>query len=114
MSMIDIDNTVENIEIESNTEIIVVNPADETVSVILGGPQGPPGPSGSGGGTEGFDFTQSVVSTTWTINHNLGHKPSVQTFTVGGLLVIGGVQHISNNQVVVTFNTPIAGTARLV
>jgi hypothetical protein len=70
---------------------------------------GPPGPAGTG-----YTHTQSSPSATWTINHNLGIKPSVEVFSVGGLEVDASVLHVSNNQVAVSFATPFAGYARLV
>jgi hypothetical protein len=87
---------------------VVVNPSTPSVTVVNAGPVGP---AGSGAG---YNHTQTAALSIWVINHNLGYKPSVQTFTVGGLEVLGEIQHISNNQVVVTFNTTISGTARLV
>jgi hypothetical protein len=92
---------------------VVVNPSTPSVTVVNAGPVGPRGFSG-GGGSAGYDHIQNSALDLWTINHNLGYKPSVQTFTVGGLEVLGEIQHISNNQVVVTFNTTLSGTARLV
>ncbi|MGL5936368.1 MAG: hypothetical protein ACRCZI_12205 [Cetobacterium sp.] len=69
--------------------------------------------AGAGGGSAGFDFTQASPATTWTINHNLGFRPAVELASVGGLLIFGQIQHTSVNQVLVTFNTAQAGTARL-
>ena len=62
----------------------------------------------------GFTHTQSSASATWTINHNLGYKPSVDLFSVGGVEIVGTVTHISDNQVVADFVTSIAGFARLI
>jgi hypothetical protein len=93
----------------SQSKTILIEQGLPTVEVLsANGPPGPPGPSGSG-----YNHTQSSASTVWTINHNLGFIPTVQTVTVGGLEVMGEVQHTSANQTLVTFNTAIAGTARL-
>jgi hypothetical protein len=109
----------------TNTTIVVSVPAiqnlkleqgSSSISVINAGPvgpSGPPGPGGSGSGGAGYNHTQSTAALTWVINHNLGYKPSIQTFTVGGLEVLGEVQQISVNQITVAFNTAIAGSARL-
>lgn len=75
------------------------------------GERGEPGPPGPGGGA--YEHTQSTPSTEWVINHNLGYKPNVQTFTVGGQVFRGSVTHISNNQLVIGTVIPVAGTARL-
>lgn len=82
------------------TAVAVVN--------VVGGVAGPAGASGAG-----FNHTQSTVSDTWTINHNLGYKPAVQTYTVGGVEVEGDVVHINTNQTMVYFTVAIAGFARL-
>ena len=75
---------------------------------ISGGVPGPPGQAGSG-----VNFTQSSPSNTWIINHNLGFRPSVALFTIGGMEILGEIVHTSVNQTVVNFNGAIAGFARL-
>jgi hypothetical protein len=99
------------IRVSSETQKIIVDPVTQVVSVVLAGPIGPPGPPGPSGA--GYDFNQASPAITWTINHNLGYRPSVQMFTVGGLEVLGEIQHTSNNQTLITFNIAVAGTARL-
>lgn len=69
---------------------------------------GPPGPSGAG-----YTHTQVGASTSWTINHNLGVRPNVDIANSGGQKVNADVLHTSLNQVVISFVTPTAGTARL-
>lgn len=69
---------------------------------------GPPGPSGAG-----YTHTQVGASTSWTINHNLGVRPNVDIANSGGQKVNAEVLHTSLNQVVISFVTPTAGTARL-
>jgi hypothetical protein len=87
---------------------VVVGSSTPSVTVTNAGPVGPPGAGA------GYNFAQTATSAVWTINHNLGYKPSVQVFTVGGLEMLAEVQHNSINQVIVTFNTAVAGTARLI
>jgi hypothetical protein len=60
-----------------------------------------------------FVFTQSSPASTWTINHNLGFKPSVELFDSGSQEIDGHVVHTSTNQVVVSLTKAIAGFARL-
>lgn len=75
---------------------------------------GPPGPTGpAGAGDQSFLFTQSTPSTTWTINHNLGYKPSVELFDTGSQEIDAEVVHTNSNQVIAYFNPATAGTARL-
>ena len=118
MSNIDVLSQTQVINVTLPGQTIVVNPvtsvplvvdqAAPSISIVNAGPQGPPGQGA------GFNFTQSSALTSWTINHNLGYKPSVQVFTVGGLEMLAEVQHTSINQTVVTFNSAVSGTARLI
>lgn len=65
-------------------------------------------------GSVGFVFTQSTPSTTWTINHNLGYRPSVELFDSGSQEIDGEVSHPTVNQTIVSLNPATAGTARLI
>lgn len=66
----------------------------------------------------GYSFTQPTPATTWTIDHNLGHYPVVDTHvTINGqvnTVLPLNVQHTSLTQTVITFSTAQSGTARLV
>ena len=72
-----------------------------------------PGVGPPGGGASAFTFTQPGPATSWTINHNLGYRPIVELFSAGGVEMIAEVVHTSLNQVVVSFLTATAGSARL-
>ena len=61
----------------------------------------------------GYDHTQSSAASTWTIAHNLGYRPSVSAFSVGGVEMIASVTHLSINTLQLDFNLPVAGSARL-
>lgn len=68
-------------------------------------------------GTDGgaaYVFTQSAPSSTWTINHNLGHVPSVEVFDSGSQEVDADVTHPTANQTVILFTVPLSGFARLI
>lgn len=95
------------------TEIFEERDDDQVIEVVVPGAQGPPGEPGPSG-LEGFNFTQSSASATWTIAHNLGYRPVVQAYTTGGARIWGAELHLSANVVQVTFNTAFAGTARCV
>lgn len=60
-----------------------------------------------------YSHTQGTASTSWTITHNLGFKPSVTTFDGSNQEVEGDTVHTNNNQCVVTFSYPISGSAFL-
>lgn len=61
-----------------------------------------------------YVFTQSTPAATWTINHNLGHVPSVELFDSGSQEIEAEVSHPSVNTAVIVFAVPIAGFARLI
>jgi len=61
-----------------------------------------------------YVFTQTSPALTWTINHNLGHIPSVEVFDSGSQEVEADVSHPNTNQTVIVFSVPLAGFARLI
>jgi hypothetical protein len=68
----------------------------------------------AGGPTIVYVHTQSTPATTWTINHNLGYRPSVELLNSGMQEIDAEIAHPSVNQVVVTLNPATAGLARLI
>jgi hypothetical protein len=115
--IVEVDPTPQIIHVDPQTQTtVIVGAPGNAVSVTNAGPVGPPGVQGPPGDADlmGYNYTQSSASDLWVINHNLGYKPSIQTFTVGGLEVVGEVQHISTNQTNVEFISPLAGFARLI
>ena len=60
----------------------------------------------------GFTHTQGSAATVWTVNHNLGRRPIVAVFTVGGAEMDAEIIHVSNNQLTVNFASAQAGSAR--
>lgn len=81
------------------------------------GPVGPSGPQGEKGDTGPFapQFEQSFASPllVWVIQHNMDVLPVVTTWDSYGFEISGDVTMPDRNTVVVTFEVPIAGTARL-
>lgn len=59
-----------------------------------------------------YVHTQASASATWTINHNLGFRPAIDLYTVGGAEFIAEILHTSLNQAIVYLATSLAGTAR--
>lgn len=84
----------------------------QTAVVSEAGPRGPAGPSGAE--EDSFDFVQLTPVTEWSISHNLGRRPIVELFSAGGVEIDADVHHISLDQVIVYFNSPTAGSARLI
>jgi hypothetical protein len=62
----------------------------------------------------GYLYTQDSPALTWTINHDLGYRPAVELYTVGGMEFEAEVVHTSENQCVVYLVKATAGFARLV
>ena len=92
---------------DTANQVIVNQDSQNLVTVRSGG-------LGSGGGnTRRFVFTQGQASSTWTINHTLGGKPSVTVVDSANTVVFGEVQYVSNSQVVVVFSAPFSGFAFL-
>lgn len=60
-----------------------------------------------------FVYEQSPASDVWTINHALGKYPSVTVVDSAGDEVEGNVNHVSVNQVVLTFSAAFSGRAFL-
>lgn len=60
-----------------------------------------------------YTHSQGSASSTWTITHNLGCKPSVTIVDSSGNVQIGEVLYNSDNQVTVTFAAAFSGYAYL-
>jgi hypothetical protein len=72
-------------------------------------------PTVGGGSSSGVAYQHNQVSAAgvWTINHNLGFRPSVSILDTGGNEIEADVRHTSTNQLVIYFAIPLAGVARL-
>lgn len=75
----------------------------------VGGPAGRPGVSAAL-----FEHVQSSPLAEWTVNHNLGHRPSVTVFSPGGVEVCAAVVHQSVNQLRIYFSAPQTGSVHCV
>lgn len=61
------------------------------------------------GGAGSFVHDQATPAAVWTVNHNLGYHPFAWVTEVDGSVSLTDVQHTSNNQLVATFPSAIAG-----
>ena len=91
------------------TTVNVTQGDSTVVTIATAGPQGPGGGAGAA-----YVHTQASPSTTWTINHNLGFRPSVELLDSGSQEIDGDIAHPTTNQTVVTLNPATAGLARLI
>lgn len=65
------------------------------------------------GSVEWYVHTQSSPSSSWIINHNLEGYPNVTAFNVAGAQIEGLLSYTNIYQVVLTFNSAVAGSAVL-
>jgi len=73
----------------------------------------PGAPFFSQSGTQRHVHTQTSASTTWTITHALGGRPSVTIVDSAGTVVVGDVGYNSDTTVVVSFTSAFSGFAYL-
>lgn len=70
--------------------------------------------AGGVGTDKTFTHTQTASASSWTINHNLGKRPSVTITTLAtGAQVIGEVTYTNENTLVVSFAAAVSGIAYL-
>ena len=62
---------------------------------------------------QSYRHIQSANSTTWTITHNLGFRPSVTVIDLDGDVVNGDIAYNTINQLTITFSSEIKGEAYL-
>lgn len=60
-----------------------------------------------------YEFEQKTAEDTWLVVHNLSKYPSVTVVDSGKTQVIGDVEYINKNSLVITFNAPFSGKAYL-
>ena len=94
------------------SDIIVVQPVIPIVEVTAPGPQGPAGSFSPG--DVAYTHTQSVSSSTWTINHNLGFNPTAVVLDSAGTNCEGSFSYPTVNQMVITFNSAFTGIAYII
>lgn len=60
-----------------------------------------------------YTHTQIVASNTWVVIHNLKKKPSVTIVDDGENVVVGDIEYINENQLIINFAAPLSGKAYL-
>jgi len=73
------------------------------IAAVIRGEKGEPGVA--------VEHVQLSPSDTWVCNHNLGYRPNVGVFSVGGVEMFACVIQASVNQVLVYFDSPTTGFA---
>lgn len=64
-----------------------------------------------GNAAQRFEHAQITPATVWTVNHNLGFYPDIETFTIGRVETHAEVIHLSVNTAQVINNQPETGFA---
>lgn len=64
-------------------------------------------------GDKFFKFVQSVPSSIWEIEHNLNKNPSVTVVDSAENVVIGDVEYIDSNKLIIRFISGFSGKAYL-
>ncbi len=85
---------------------LVVQPAQPPAALVASGEQGPAGASSAS-----YKHDQVGAADQWVINHNLGYRPVVNAYSVGGQLMLANIVHIDTNQTRILFDGPVAGYA---
>lgn len=115
---------------DPNQPISVVKRGAKITQVVTAGTRGPAGKSsyeiwleqGNSGTIEDYfaslsgghyTYDQMVPSEVWTIEHNLAFFPNVMTFDSAGTQIVGSVDHIDKNNLVITFSHSNGGKAYL-
>lgn len=60
-----------------------------------------------------YEHTQIIASATWVVLHNLNKWPSVTVVDDGDNVVIGDIEYINENELLITFAYPFSGRAYL-
>jgi len=60
-----------------------------------------------------YTHTQIAASSSWSVTHNLGKFPSVSIVDSGNHVVIGDVEYINSNELIITFTSAFSGKAYL-
>lgn len=85
---------------------LVVQPEQSPATLVATGEQGPAGASGAS-----YTHSQPSGAAEWIVNHNLGYRPSVSAYSVGGQWMLANVIHMSLEQARIYFDGPVAGFA---
>lgn len=58
-----------------------------------------------------FEYTQSIPSSNWVINHNLNRSVNPSIYNSAGIQVEGSVREIDSNTIIIEFNSSFTGKA---
>lgn len=112
---------------EQPTKILVAEDKVKIVTLARKGDPGPIGPTGPPGdtvvgpqgppGQDGVDadlhhtHVQNSPSASWTVIHNLNKYPTVTVVDSGNSIVMGQINYLDSNTIVINFTAPFSGKA---
>ena len=105
--------TTFEVNIDPAVEIIEVGtqgPAGVSGGQGPQGPQGAQGPAGTGGDLT-YVHNQLASATVWNVAHNLGKYSNVTVVDSGNTVVIGDVEYVDVNNLIITFSDAFGGKA---
>jgi hypothetical protein len=106
--------------VEGEVSVASTSPSTvEIVGVEAAGPRGPQGEPGAQGpqgepgtgGVASYTHVQGATSAVWTVTHNLGFRPNVQAVDTLDRVMIGDVEHVSANELTISFAVAVSGKA---
>lgn len=71
----------------------------------------PPSPFDPAADGRRYTHRQRAAAAVWTIPHNLGRRPLVTVLSIGGVVLMAGVVHLSENTLQVVLDDPYPGEA---
>ena len=123
---VSVDHPKNTVSVKRSDSSVSVSHPEKTISLYNGGkrgvpgaegaegPQGEPGPQGPQGepGADGDkNYTSTFMPTdTLLVTHNLNKYPSVDVINSAGDEVIGSVQYLTVNSLIVSFSAAFGGT----
>lgn len=104
-----------NIEVNSGQAITIGGISTSTSSVAIKQPSVNVSISGVIGGTGDahYTHTQNAASASWSVNHNLGKKPSVMIVDSADSVLHGEIEYTDLNNLVINLSAPTSGKAYL-
>ena len=98
---------------ETDVSIEVIEETINLIAVGMVGPRGARGERGPEGSVGGHSYEQRQPASIWSIQHNLGRKPSV-TIVIDDSIVYASINYETDDLLTIRFLVPKSGSAYLV
>ena len=77
----------------------------------LVGPKGAMGLTGAVGAIKSYAFIQELPLSAWVVNHNLGYNPVGNYFDEEGDTIMGEIEYIDLNNLIILYSKKVSGKA---